>query len=62
MRKPGVTYEPFDVVVVPFPFSDRFAAKKRPAVVVSGIVFGQQRRRDTEKKGKNKFLNCKKRI
>jgi mRNA interferase MazF len=25
----------FDVVIVPFPYSDRFAEKRRPAVVVS---------------------------
>ncbi|MGH7581791.1 MAG: type II toxin-antitoxin system PemK/MazF family toxin [Gemmatimonadales bacterium] len=28
-------YAPFDVVVVPFPFSDRLAEKRRPALVVS---------------------------
>lgn len=28
-------YAPFDVVVVPFPYSDRLAEKRRPAVVVS---------------------------
>ena len=27
---------PFDVVVVPFPYSDRLAEKRRPAVVMSG--------------------------
>jgi mRNA interferase MazF len=27
--------EPFDVVVVPFPYSDRLAEKRRPALVVS---------------------------
>lgn len=26
---------PFDVVVVPFPFSDRLAEKRRPALIVS---------------------------
>jgi mRNA interferase MazF len=30
-----VAYEPFDVVVVPFPFTDRLASKRRPAVVLS---------------------------
>ena len=29
------TFAPFDVVVVPFPYSDRLAEKRRPAVVVS---------------------------
>ncbi len=28
-------FAPFDVVVVPFPYTDRLAEKKRPAVVVS---------------------------
>ncbi len=28
-------FETFDVVVVPFPYSDRLAEKRRPAVVVS---------------------------
>ena len=27
--------QPFDVVVVPFPFSDRLAEKRRPALVIS---------------------------
>jgi mRNA interferase MazF len=29
------SYAPFDVVVVPFPYSDRLAEKRRPALVVS---------------------------
>ena len=32
---PIVTYEAFDVVVVPFPFADRAASKRRPALVLS---------------------------
>lgn len=28
-------FAPFDVVVVPFPYSDRLAEKRRPAIVVS---------------------------
>lgn len=36
-----MTYEPFDVVVVPFPFSDRKAAKRRPALVVSSARFNE---------------------
>lgn len=35
-------YEPFDVVVVPFPFTDTNASKNRPAVVLSSNKnFGQ---------------------
>jgi mRNA interferase MazF len=30
-----VTYAPFDLVVVPFPYTDRLSEKRRPAVVVS---------------------------
>jgi mRNA interferase MazF len=31
----ALTFAPFDVVVVPFPYADRLAEKRRPAVVVS---------------------------
>ena len=34
-----MTCEPFDVVVVPFPFTDRHASKRRPALVVSSPRF-----------------------
>ena len=34
-----VACEPLDIVVVPFPFTDRPATKRRPAVVVSGARF-----------------------
>jgi mRNA interferase MazF len=30
-----MTLQPFDVVVVPFPYSDKLAEKRRPALVVS---------------------------
>ena len=30
-----MTFAPFEVVVVPFPYSDRLAEKRRPALVVS---------------------------
>lgn len=39
MKKPTAVskagFQPFDVVVVPFPYADRLAEKRRPAVVVS---------------------------
>jgi len=34
-----VTFEPFDVVVVPFPFTDRETERRRPALVVSSPDF-----------------------
>ena len=30
-----MTYKQYDVVVVPFPFTDRTATKKRPALIIS---------------------------
>ena len=30
-----MTYKPFDVVVVPFPFTDRQTHKRRPALILS---------------------------
>lgn len=35
MRKLIVTFEAFDVVVVPFPFTDRTTVKRRPALILS---------------------------
>ncbi len=34
-----MTFDACDVVVVPFPFTDRSAAKRRPALVVSKSAF-----------------------
>lgn len=34
-----MTYEPWSVVVVPFPFTDRLQSKRRPAVVLSPLAF-----------------------
>ena len=34
-----MTYEPWSVVVVPFPFIDRRQARRRPAVVLSPAMF-----------------------
>jgi mRNA interferase MazF len=34
-RPPERRFDPFDVVVVPFPYADRLAEKRRPALVIS---------------------------
>jgi len=39
---PGATFEPFDVVVVPFPFTDKVAVKRRPTLVVSTKAFNER--------------------
>ena len=36
-----MSFEPLDVVVVPFPFTDRRTAKRRPALVVSSASFNR---------------------
>ena len=35
MKKHIMIYEPFDVIVVPFPFTDSLKTKRRPALVLS---------------------------
>lgn len=37
-----MTYKAFDVVAVPFPFTDRDATKRRPALVISNETFNAQ--------------------
>ena len=39
---PGRTYDPFDVVVVPFPFTDRPVTKRMPALVLSSQDFNRE--------------------
>ena len=38
------TFSPGDVVIVPFPFTDRDAVKRRPALVCSSAAFNRQAR------------------
>ena len=37
-----MTFDVFDVVVVPFPFTDRTASRKRPALILSVPGFGHE--------------------
>jgi mRNA interferase MazF len=41
MRKLFVTFNQYDVLLVPFPFTDKAMAKKRPALVISPIDFNK---------------------
>lgn len=36
--------QPFDIVVVPFPYADRLAEKRRPAIVISAPVVSDRYR------------------
>ena len=37
----GLDLKPFDVLVVPFPFTDQYTSKRRPALVLSSAAFGR---------------------
>jgi mRNA interferase MazF len=41
MRKRSVICDPWDVVVVPFPFTEKAGAKRRPALVLSTKAFNE---------------------
>ena len=38
-----INFEFGDVVLVPFPFTDQSAGKKRPAVVISSVAYNNER-------------------
>lgn len=42
MMKPSVLCKPWDVVVVPFPFTERPGIKRRPALVLSQLRFNEK--------------------
>jgi len=42
MMKPTTTYKPFDVVVAPFPLTDKETQIKRPALVLSSQKFNEE--------------------
>jgi len=41
---PGATFEPFEVVAVPFPFTDKPVVKRRPALVLSVRAYNDRHR------------------
>jgi len=38
-----ISFEFADVILVPFPFTDQSATKKRPAVVISSTAYNTER-------------------
>jgi len=42
MKRPGRTFDAFDVIVVPFPFIEMDVAKRRPALVISSAEFNRR--------------------
>ncbi len=38
-----IVFEPFDIILVPFPFTDQSTIKKRPALIISSEQYHQQR-------------------
>ncbi|MEK7285845.1 MAG: type II toxin-antitoxin system PemK/MazF family toxin [Nitrospirota bacterium] len=41
MKEPSRIYESWDIVVVPFPFTEKLGEKRRPAMVVSQRLFNK---------------------
>lgn len=39
MNEPIKTYRTYEIVVVPFPFTDREKSKNRPALIISSEIF-----------------------
>jgi len=37
-----MTYKPYTIVVVPFPFTDKAQTKKRPAIVLSSLLHQEE--------------------
>ena len=42
MRRPGVIFDPFEVVVISFPFAGSVVRKRRPALVISSKAFNNK--------------------
>ncbi len=43
MTPSTTNFDPFEIVLVPFPFTDQTGSKKRPAVVISSREYHQER-------------------